>query len=99
MAIGAPPDVWLGGHLSVSRVRNAGDFLLRLRRIRDEYDRTYSPTVAAVRAMYAGTPEQGVLDLHLEAHVRAYIVNAFLAALNWRLDVSADERLPNLVPE
>jgi hypothetical protein len=83
----------------VSRVHNADVFLLRLRKIRSDYDRVFGPGIAEIRNKYAGKPEAGLLDQSLEAHARVYIVNALLAALNWRLDARPEDGLPNLIPE
>jgi len=38
-------------------------------------------------------------DESLEHHARCYLINALLAGLNWRLDLSLEEGLPNLLPE
>lgn len=86
----------------MSRARNAEDFLQEYRRIRFKYDALYRPRIEAIRASYsdnpAGSPPPSV-DNALEAHLREYVVNAFLRALNWRMDVSPEDGLPNLVPE
>ena len=83
----------------MSQVRNADDFLLEFRKIRADYDGAFGPRIAEIRTKYAGTPEEGLLDQSLEVHGRTYIVNALLAALNWRLDVRPEDGLPNLFPE
>jgi hypothetical protein len=83
----------------VNRVRNADEFLLRCRRIREQYDNLFAPHIAEVRKKYAGREEEGLVNHNLEAHARAHNVNAFLAALNWRLDARPEEGLPNLIPE
>lgn len=86
----------------MSRVRNADDFLLQFRKACDDYNRLFGPHVAKVRAEYAknpvGKPPPSV-DESLEAHIRVYVVNALLAALNWRLDAKSEDDLPNLMPE
>ena len=86
----------------MSRVRNADEFLLRFRKACDDYNRLFGPRVAKVRAEYAkspvGKPPPSV-DESLEAHIRVYVVNALLAALNWRLDAKPEDGLPNLIPE
>ncbi len=96
-AVDVPP-----GDLPVSRVRNADEFLLRFRKACDDYKRLFGPRVAKVRAEYAkspvGKPPPSV-DESLEAHIRVYVVNALLAALNWRLDAKPENGLPNLIPE
>ncbi|GIX08261.1 MAG: hypothetical protein KatS3mg115_2664 [Candidatus Poribacteria bacterium] len=83
----------------MSRVRNANEFLLRFRELSGNYERLFAPRIAEVRRRYAGSPQKDLLDQSLEAHVRAYIVNAFLAALNWRLDARPEDGLPNVIPE
>lgn len=83
----------------MTRVRNANEFLLRLRRISEDYERLFAPCIAQIREKYAGKPEEDLLDYSLEVHAREYIVNSLLAALNWRLDARPEEGLPNLVPE
>ncbi|WP_148228641.1 hypothetical protein [Thermus scotoductus] len=81
------------------RVRNADEFLLRFRRIFEDYEQLFAPSIAQLRAQYAGKPGEDLLDYSLEVHAREYIVNSLLAALNWRLDAQPEEGLPNLVPE
>ncbi len=83
----------------MSRVRNADEFLLRFRKVRKAYEDIFAHRIAQVRAQYAGKPEEGLIDKSLEAHVRVYVVNALLAALNWRLDQNPEDGLPNLIPE
>ena len=83
----------------MSRVRNADEFLLRFRRISNEYARIFGPALSKLRSQYAGHPDEEVINEHLEVHARTYFVNAFLAALNWRLDKEPADDLPNLVPE
>jgi hypothetical protein len=82
----------------VSRVRNADEFLLEFRRIRKAYEGLF-PLITQIRAKYTGEPEKGVVDQSLEAHAREYAVNAFLAALNWRLNARPEDGLPSLIPE
>jgi len=83
----------------MSRVRNADEFLLRFRRISADYERDFGPRLSHIRRQYAGGPEERRINDHLEIHARIYFVNAFLAALNWRLNQRATDGLPNLVPE
>jgi hypothetical protein len=86
----------------LSRARNAEDFLQEYRRIRFQYDALYRHRIEAIRAAYSDNPGGSVspsVDNALEAHLREYFVNAFLRALNWRMDVSVEDDLPNLVPE
>jgi len=86
----------------VSRVRNADESLLQFRKASGDYNRLFRPRVAKVRAEYAkspvGKPPPSV-DESLEAHIRVYVVNALLTALNWRLDAKPEDGLPNLIPE
>lgn len=83
----------------MSRVRNAGEFLLRLRRIRAHYDQVLRPRFAEIRRRYAGKPEGQFVDQSLEAHARLYIVDSLLAALNWRPGIGSENGRPNLIPE
>ena len=82
-------------------VLNADQFLTRFREIRGQYLDTVRPLLQLTRARLVGEPtaEETKAKFDLEAHVRVYVVNSFLAALNWRMDVSAAEGLLNLVPE
>ena len=86
----------------MSRVRNANEFLDRLRKARGDYDSYFREQIENIRETYSRNPT-GKLPPHvdqvLEAHVREYFVNAFLSALNWRLEKSPGEALPNLIPE
>lgn len=89
----------------MSRVRNADESKLRFRAARGDYEWRYRPLIDKVRAQYANYPDTPsgrvppYIDEALEAHCRVYLVNALLNALNWRLDCSLEEGLPNLVPE
>ena len=80
----------------MNRTRNAYEFLLRLRCIDDEYNNKYRLLIERIRQMLTDSSEQGILDQCLEAHIRAYKVNALLSALNWNV---VDDHIPNLVPE
>lgn len=86
----------------MSRVRNSYEFLRRLRGISGAYDQLFRPRIDKIRNQFSRTPLGAVppdVDESLEAHSRAYFVNGFLAALNWRLDVTPEDGLPNLIPE
>jgi len=85
----------------MSRVRNADDFLLLFRGIKERYESVFAPLVAKIKGTFAEDPGElpPAVDESLEAHVRAYVVNAMLAALNWGLDKSPERELPNLLPE
>jgi len=86
----------------VMRVRNADDFLREFRKIRERYETYFGPRIADIRNQYRLTPVESTpvsVDENLEAHSRVYVVNSLLSALNWRLDSSPDEDLPNLLPE
>lgn len=86
----------------MSRTPNADAFLQRYQEIQREYDSVFEPHLRKIRAKYAGmpggNPPRSVED-HLEYHERVYVVNALLAALNWRLDASPLTGLPDLTPE
>ena len=86
----------------MSRVRNADESLLQFRKAFGDYNQLFGPRVAKVRAQYAKSPVGKLppsVDESLEAHIRVYVVNALLAALNWRLDAKPEDGLPNLLPE
>lgn len=86
----------------MSRVRNADEPYQQLRKICADYDHFFKPRISAIREKYEKTPmgkPPRFVDDSLEAHIRVYVVNALLAALNWRLDAKPEDGLPNLVPE
>jgi len=83
----------------LSRIRNADEFRLKFREIRGKYERIFGPRIAEIRRKYASGPERDLIDRNLEMHARVYIVNALLAALNWRMDSFPEDGLPNLIPE
>lgn len=86
----------------MSRSRNAEDFKLEYLKIRSAYEGTYRGRIESIRAMYERSEASvtpSYVDDFLEVHFREYFVNSFLQALNWRLTISPDERLPNLIPE
>jgi hypothetical protein len=87
----------------VTRVRDATEFSIQLRRAREDYERIYRPRVEEVRAQFASNDsgqESPDVDDALEAHVRQYLINALLNALNWRLDRRPDQGLETItIPE
>jgi hypothetical protein len=84
----------------VSRTRNAQEFLQKYHQIRYRYDELHRQRVEAFRTSYArNTNDITDLDDALEAHVREYYVDALLMALNWCMDVTIEDGLPNLLPE
>jgi len=85
----------------VTRVRNADDFLLEYRNARQQYDTVFGPGVSKLRQKLVGSPHGAKARLNdlLEAHLRCYLVNALLGALNWRVGLKPEEGLPNLYLE
>ena len=84
----------------MSHSRNADDFLLAYRRACANYDRIFSNQIREIRRCYSGVaPAEETIDEALEAHIRVYFVNALLAALNWRMDLTPESGLPNMIPE
>ena len=83
----------------MTRVCNATDFLQRFREIQNDYEKIFKKKLTEIRKRFAGTPEEILIDQTLEAHSREYLVDALLAALNWRLDKGPAQRSPNLFPE
>ncbi|MBL8190652.1 MAG: hypothetical protein JNK38_21715 [Acidobacteria bacterium] len=88
--------------IRMSRSHNAVDFRQKYLQIRFEYEETYRGQIEKIRAIYerseVGATPSDVNDC-LEAHFREYFVNSFLQALNWRLNITLDKELPNLIPE
>lgn len=89
----------------MTRVANANDFTRKFRSAVDAYSTRFGPAVAEVRRQLdekkrapEGPSLAQLIEENLEAHIRAYVVNAFLAALNWGLDDEC-RNLPSLVPE
>lgn len=92
----------------MSRFRNADQFLTEFRRRRQIYERRYIQMCEHVRQKYTSfsipTDEKATLlkaeeDALLEAHARVFMINPLLGALNWRMDVPAEEDDANLIPE
>ena len=87
----------------MSRTRNATEFRTAILGAEHNYSRIFQPLLDNARAQLAATdPDPGPdpdFDESLECHARAYLLNAFLAALNWRLDARPQDGLPNLLPE
>lgn len=83
----------------MSRVRNALEFQQRYHQARARYETVHRPRIEAARAHYARdtvTPDEDDL---LEAQVREYFIDSLLSALNWQLDATGEDGLPNLIPE
>ena len=85
----------------MTRTRNAVDFLHKFRAIRAQYEKLFGPHIAKIRQQLTESCREPCpeIDQSLEAHIRQYVVNAFLSSLNWRMGVCPTEGLPNLVPE
>lgn len=86
----------------MSRTRNADEFRTAFQRARADYDRIFRRQLDEARALYDRLPAEKrppEFDESLEHHARCYLINALLAALNWRLDLSLEDGLPNLLPE
>lgn len=84
----------------MSRIRNATDFLMKFRKIQDDYKSDYELRISKIRDVYAkDAPKRSSIEALLEAHNRKYRIDHFLSALNWKLDVSPENNLINLIPE
>ena len=85
----------------MSRVPNATEFLRRFRALVAKYGSQFGPRIASLRAKYdAKSGLAAQTDEALEDHKREYVINGFLAALNWRLGTEPEDGLPpNIVPE
>lgn len=85
----------------MNHVRTVDDLVLRLRQIGENYRNAFGLLVAKVRAELVGKDGEilKAAEATLEFHSRQYVVNCLLAALNWRMNLSANEGLPNLLPE
>ena len=82
--------------------RNAIDAGDACRTARVEFEKHHLPTIASVKAKYssrAGRAVEPSIKFMLEAHIRNYLINALLAALNWNIRPARPALLPNLVPE
>jgi hypothetical protein len=76
--------------------------LQAFRRLRARYEDILAPLVAKARDEYTrttGVSSTSAIERNLEAHVRVYLINAFLEALNWRFDESAYGAEPRILPE
>ncbi len=86
----------------MSRVRHAGEFLDRCRQARQRYQEIHKPQIEKIRKDFARgnkAADSQSFDESLEIHIREYVVNHLLHALNWTPDCSNTGGLPNLIPE
>jgi hypothetical protein len=86
----------------VSRVRSATEFRTQFQAAWDSYQSRFRPQIDTMRAEYARESAGLVppdVDESLEAHSRRYLIDAMLAALNWKLDSDFGEEPSILVPE
>ena len=86
----------------MTRTKNAAEFRKMLGRLRADYDRFATPRLDEVRNKYSdprkgGPPES--IAAAIEWHLRFFLINSFLAARNWRMNLKPEDGLPNLVPE
>lgn len=88
----------------MTHVRNANDFLLKVREIRGRYETEYQPMLDQIRNQLTKTVPQNASrvleeriihekDKALEAHIRQYLIDPFFKILNW------DFKSLNIVPE
>ena len=75
------------------------DFRNTLDRLRDSYDREVAVLVAAVRSIGRDEQLEPSADALREAHVRVFLVDPMLRALNWQIGEPAGRRPPSVVPE
>lgn len=82
-------------------IANADDFRAAFSSAHVQYEVTFRPQLRQLEeALADGTLKRtALIDESREIHAREYIVNSFLAALNWRMTSAPTEGLPNLVPE
>jgi len=87
----------------LSEVRNAAEFRIRFREYRQRYEQLYGRQRSRLSSALAPRETQHLIDgqIHeiLEAHVREYLINALLLALNWRTCSAPEDGLPNLSVE
>lgn len=83
----------------MTRVRNAGEFLLKFQKVRIEYEDLLENSIAQARETYTGTHRRAISDNISEIQVRICLVNALLASLNWRQDISPKADIPNIISE
>jgi hypothetical protein len=86
----------------VSRIRNATDGLLLFRTALRAFNERHKPRIEQIRRKFSdnplGKPPADFEDL-LEAHVRKYLIDALLGALNWNIVLQEDPEATNLIPE
>ncbi|OPX42368.1 hypothetical protein CLHUN_37870 [Ruminiclostridium hungatei] len=82
----------------MSQTRNANEFLEKLRGITGRYIRLYRKKIEDIRVQYAQVNAR-LIDDSLEAHARQYFINELLQALNWRLNYSPTDGMPNMMLE
>lgn len=80
-------------------VPNAGEFILAFQRVRTEYENLLENHIARTREEYTGTHRRAASDSISEIQVRVSLVNALLASLNWRQDISPRADMPNVISE
>lgn len=75
---------------------NAGDFLICFQKARANYNVHYKKKIDELRNILAQNPSGEAppdADNALEFHLREYLVNEFLRALNWQTTFSPDDML------
>lgn len=93
----------------MSRVRNATEFRKRYDDVLSDYTHRYKPMLDKKRKQYVSQKEDqdpifvsaeiAKHDEVSEWQTRKYFIDGLLLALNWTLDWSLQDGLPNLVPE
>jgi hypothetical protein len=82
----------------VSVVANADESLGIYLGAQSAYSDEFRDQLAQIRNTYAKGADPEVDDA-LEAHIRVYVVNTILLALNWRDGAAADSGIATIVPE
>jgi hypothetical protein len=86
----------------VSRIRNATEGLQLFRNELRKFGEYYKPKIEQIRRKYSENPLNQAppqLDDLLEAHIRKYLIDRLLIALNWNILLEDDPEATNLVPE
>lgn len=83
----------------MSRIRDAGDFWLKFRQARGRFETETKPCLEKSLAAYTSVAEEAAADEILEAHIREYLIDDLLAALNWQANLISEAQVTSSIDD
>jgi hypothetical protein len=75
--------------MAMNRIWNHNDFICEFRKYKNQYEKSIKNKIKRIRVQFDPDSSQlpsGFKDENLEAHIKKYIIDPLLKALNWQTD-------------